>query len=58
MTMVSRKRHSTHDTEQEPEAKVGRNSPKSKKERKPKKNGGTLRRDSKRTKTAGKYFYM
>jgi hypothetical protein len=57
MTMVSRKRHSTHDTGQEPEAKIERSSSNSKKQRKPKKtNGGTFRKDSKRTKIAGKYF--
>jgi hypothetical protein len=57
MTMVSRKRHSTHDTGQEPEAKIERSSPKSKKQRKPKKtNAGTLRKDSKRKEAAGKYF--
>lgn len=57
--MVSRKRHSTHDTGQEPEAKIERNSAKSKKQRKPKKtNAGTLRKDTKKTKTAGKYLCM
>lgn len=57
--MVSRKRHSTHDSGQEPKAKIERNSPKSKKQRKPKKtNAETLRKDSKRTKAAGKYFCM
>jgi hypothetical protein len=57
MTIVSRKCHSTHDTGQEPEAKIQRNSSNSKKQRKPKKtNNGTFRKDSKKTKAAGKYF--
>jgi len=55
MTNVSRKRHSTHGTGQEPEAKIERNISKSEKPRKSKKtNDWVLKRDSKMTKAAGK----
>jgi hypothetical protein len=55
MTNVSRKRHRTHDTGEEPEAKRERNISNSEKLMKSKKtNDWALKRDSKKTKTAGK----
>jgi hypothetical protein len=55
MTLISRKRHSTDDKGQEPEAKIERHISKSEKQKKPKKtNDGTFRKDSKRIKAAGK----
>lgn len=55
MTNVSRKRHSTRGTGQEPEAKRERNISKSEKLRKSKKtNDWALKRDSKKTKAAEK----
>lgn len=55
MTMVSRKRRSAFDTGQEPEAKIERSNPKSKKQKKPNKAAdGTIRKDSKRMKAASK----
>jgi len=55
MTNVSRKRHSAHGTGQEPKAKIERNISKSEKPRKSKRtNDWALKRDSKKTKAAGK----
>jgi hypothetical protein len=55
MTNVSRKRHNTHGTGQEPEAKIERNISKSEKPRKSKRtNDSVLKRHSKLTIAAGK----
>jgi hypothetical protein len=56
MTNVSRKRHSTHGTGQEPEAKIERNISKPERPRKSKKSNvrAALKGDSKKAKVTGR----
>lgn len=55
VSMVGRKRHSTHNTGNKPEVEIKRSRSKPEQQRKPNKtNNGTFRKDSKGMKTAGK----